>query len=77
MTSRTTEAFLRGSVATDGPHQLVVVYCREEALIAAGEKLTQLLAGLDQLPVPLCGDALVISDNGDLYGTVDDLIARS
>jgi hypothetical protein len=69
--------FLRGRVATDGAHQLVVVYCREEALVSAGEKLTQLLAGLEQLPVPLSGDALVVSDNADLYGTLDDLIARA
>ncbi|WP_344664305.1 hypothetical protein [Catenulispora yoronensis] len=69
--------FLRGRLArsVDG-FQLVVVYCRSEALIAAGRPLSQLLTGLRQLPVPLDQDALVISDNGDLYGTVEDLMVR-
>jgi hypothetical protein len=65
--------FLRGRVASLGEDQLVVVYCRPEALAAPGEKLTQLLRGIAALPVPLRPDALVVSDNGDLYGTVGDL----
>jgi hypothetical protein len=69
--------FLRGRVASQGKDQLVVVYCRPEALAAAGEKLTQLLIGLAQLPVPLQADALVVSDNGDIYGTVADLEQRA
>src|SRR5262249_50154645 len=44
--------FLRGRVASDGEHQLVVVYCREDALALPGPKVTQLLAGLGELPVP-------------------------
>ena len=69
--------FLRGRLArsTDG-FQLVVVYCRAEALAAPGHSLTQVLAGLRQIPLPLDDGALVISDNADLYGTVDDLRAR-
>jgi hypothetical protein len=55
---------------------LVVVYCREEALAVSGEKLTQLLQGLIQLPIRVRDDALVISDNGDLYGTVADVRER-
>src|SRR5689334_24013097 len=35
--------FLRGRVASLAGDQLIVVYCREEALAAAGEKLTQFL----------------------------------
>jgi hypothetical protein len=68
--------FLRGRVASDDEHQLVVVYCRSEALASSGPALTQLLTGLRALPVPLADGALVISDNGDLYGTVADLHAR-
>ncbi len=68
--------FLRGRVASDSDNQLVVVYCVPEALAAPGPKVTQLITALAQLPVPVAGDALVISDNGDLYGTVDDLILR-
>jgi hypothetical protein len=55
----------------------VVVYCQPDALVERGAKLTQLMTGLAQLPVPVAGDALVISDNGDIYGTVDDLVARN
>jgi hypothetical protein len=53
--------FLRGRVASEFENQLVVVYCLPEMLATSGTKLTQLLAGLDALPVPLAGDALVIS----------------
>ncbi len=45
--------FLRGRVASMGGDQLVVVYCRPEALAVAGPQLNQLLAGLSCLPVPL------------------------
>lgn len=70
--------FLRGRVArsVDG-FQLVVVYCRAAALAAAGASLDQLLLGLDRLPVPLDADALVVSDNADVYGTLDDLRVRA
>lgn len=69
--------FLRGRLArsVDG-WQLVVVYCRAEALATAGGPVNQLVSGLRQLPVPLEHDALVISDNGDVYGTVEDLLLR-
>ncbi len=69
--------FLRGRVATLGEFQLVVVYCRPESLAGPGEKLTQFVCGLSQLPVPLAADALVVSDNADLYGTVADLYERA
>jgi hypothetical protein len=64
--------FLRGRVASLFEEQLVVVYCREEALASPGEKLTQFIRGLAQIPVLLRLDALVISDNGDIYGTIAD-----
>lgn len=69
--------FLRGRVASLFEDQLIVVYCREEALAFPGEKLTQFLIGLAKLPVHVRDDALVISDNGDLFGTVDDVKARA
>lgn len=69
--------FLRGRVASSDDDQLVVVYCRPEALAADGPAVSQLLAGLRALPVPLADSALVISDNGDVYGTVADLYARA
>jgi hypothetical protein len=70
--------FLRGRVASDlDGYQLVVVYCRQEALAEAGSKLDQFLSGIRNLPVPLSPTALVISDNGDIYGTIDDLNARA
>ncbi len=72
--------FLRGRlVRSNDAHrrQLVVVYCRAEALAEAGHPLSQLIRGLGQLPLPLDRDALVISDNGDLYGTIQDIWLRS
>jgi hypothetical protein len=69
--------FLRGRVARSDEHQLVVVYCRPEALAAGGPAVKQLLAGLDQAPLPIDEEALVISDNSDIYGTVGDLRARA
>jgi len=69
--------FLRGRVASLGEDQLIVVYCRPEALAAPGDKLTQFLRGIEQIPVALREDALVISDNADLYGTLTDLWDRT
>lgn len=69
--------FLRGRVASFGSDQLVVVYCRPETLAAPGEKLDQFLTGISRLPIPLQDEALVVSDNADIYGTVADLIERA
>jgi hypothetical protein len=69
--------FLRGRVARNWEgDQLVVVYCRAEALAIDGAPLCQLLNGLAQLPIPLDREALVVSDNADIYGTVADLYLR-
>jgi hypothetical protein len=67
--------FLRGRVATLGTDQLVVVYCQEEVLAQPGARVDQFVRGIARLPVPLRLDALVISDNGDMYGTVEDLMS--
>jgi len=40
------------------------------------DRIGQFLDGISQLPVPLAADALVISDNGDIYGTIKDMEAR-
>ncbi|HYV36544.1 MAG TPA: hypothetical protein VE988_12605 [Gemmataceae bacterium] len=71
------DGFLRGRVASLAGEQLVVVYCRPETLAVRGEKLDQFLRGLARLPVPLRNEALVVSDNGDIYGTVADLFQRA
>lgn len=68
--------FLRGRVVTSRGKQLIVVYCRSDALAGAGPKLTQFLVGVRQIPVPVSDDAVVISDNADLYGTLADLQDR-
>lgn len=68
--------FLRGRVVTSRDRQLVVVYCRSEALAAPGPKLSQFLTGIRAIPVPIADDAVVISDNADIYGTVEDLEYR-
>lgn len=69
--------FLRGRVVRQGGKQLIVVYCREDALSTSTRSLRQFLIGLDQVPVPIEDAALVISDNGDIYGTVADLWERT
>jgi len=68
--------FLRGRVASNHGEQLIVVYCREEALAADPVKMEQFLEGVSRLPIPLQEGALVISDNGDIYGTIKDIEAR-
>jgi len=68
--------FLRGRVVTSNGRQLVVVYCRAEALASSGSSLSQFIRGIRQIPVPLSDAALVISDNADLYGTLADLAER-
>lgn len=67
---------IRGRIATVRGRQLVVVYCRPAALAAPGPTLTQFMRGLSTVPVPVAADALVISDNADLYGTLADLTNR-
>jgi hypothetical protein len=57
--------------------QLIAVYCRSDALATATPSLRQLLQGLDQVPMPIDDSALVVSDNGDIYGTVADLWERT
>jgi hypothetical protein len=69
--------FLRGRIARLDDYQVIVVYCRSEALAGGGPAITQLLAGLARLPSPIDDDALVISDNGDIYGTITDLAKRA
>jgi len=68
--------FLRGRVAQTIDGQFVAVYCRPEALAYDAAKIGQFLDGISQLPVPIADDALVISDNGDIYGTLRDMEAR-
>jgi hypothetical protein len=69
--------FLRGRVARRFDQQLIVVYCRPDHLAENKAAIRQLLAGLDHLPIPLDDEALIVSDNGDIYGTLLDLIERA
>ncbi|HVM61377.1 MAG TPA: hypothetical protein VMV72_10975 [Verrucomicrobiae bacterium] len=68
--------FLRGRVVRFNKQQLIVVYCRVEALAESESKIRQFARGLQQMPLPIDLDALVISDNADIFGTVADIIAR-
>lgn len=68
--------FIRGRVASNQGRPIIVVYCREDALLSDRDKIDQLSRGLDQLPIPLTRDTIVISDNGDLYGTLEDVEGR-
>ena len=67
--------FLRGRVVRLG-RQLIVVYCRPQALAAPGPALDQFIRGVEQVPIPIDADALVVSDNADLYGTISDIFQR-
>lgn len=69
--------FLRGRVASNCGPQIIVVYCREDALAYDKGKISQFVAGMMQLPIPVQENALVISDNADIYGTLTDLIDRT
>lgn len=69
--------FLRGRIASLFEDQLFVVYCRPEVLAESGQKLRQFLEGVAQVPVFVQEDALVVSDNGDIYGTLADLEERN
>jgi hypothetical protein len=68
--------FLRGRIATSIDGQIIVVYCRPEALASDSQKISQFLDGISQVPVPIAEEALVISDNGDIYGTRADMESR-
>ena len=68
--------FLRGRIASNYGPQLVVVYCRQNTLAKKGEKLEQFLCGISQVPLPLDDSALIISDNGDIYGMLSDLKSK-
>jgi hypothetical protein len=68
--------FLRGRVATSVNGQVIVVYCRPETLAYERARIGQFLDGIGQLPIPVAADALVISDNGDIFGTIKDMEAR-
>jgi len=68
--------FLRGRVATKDNKQLIVIYCRSESLATDAQKMKQLLTGISQFPLPLSDSALVVSDNGDMYGTLQDIEER-
>ena len=68
--------FLRGRVVRLDAHQLVVVYCRPEALAEPGPPIEQFVRGLEQMPIPIDDEALVISDNADIYGTIADIWQR-
>jgi len=69
--------FLRGRVVRLVENQLIVVYCAEEALSKRKEKVVQFVTGMAAMPIPLEDDALVISDNGDIYGSLEDVRRRA
>jgi hypothetical protein len=68
--------FLRGRLASNFGPQLIVVYCRENLLSDNTKQIEQFLIGVGQLPVPVSEATLVISDNGDIYGSIKDIRTR-
>ena len=55
---------------------MIVVYCRSDALADDRERIAQFARAMEQMPIPLDAKALVISDNGDIYGTLADVRDR-
>jgi hypothetical protein len=45
-------------------------------LVNGGAQIEQFVLGMEQMPIPIDDEALVISDNADVYGTVADLWKR-
>jgi hypothetical protein len=39
-------------------------------------RVEQFVRGLEQMPIPIDDEALVVSDNADIYGTVTDIWQR-
>lgn len=68
--------FLRGRLARQFEEQIIVIYCEPEALCNNTEKIKQFLIGIEQIPLPISDKTLVISDNGDMYGTISDIKKR-
>ena len=68
--------FLRGRLARQFEEQIIVIYCEPEALCNNTEKIKQFLIGIKQIPLPISDKTLVISDNGDMYGTISDIKKR-
>lgn len=68
--------FLRGRVVRLIARQLIVVYCLSDALAQSGAPVEQFITGLEQMPIPIDDEALVVSDNADIYGTVADIWQR-
>lgn len=66
----------RGFTLLNYGSQLIVVYCRPEALASDRGKVEQFLDSISQLPIPPAPDALVVSDNADFYGFIADIEAR-
>jgi len=68
--------FLRGRLARQFEEQILVIYCESEALANNPEKIEQFLDGIGEIPLPISVSTLVISDNGDIYGTLLDIEER-
>lgn len=69
--------FLRGRIARFFDDQIIVIYCEAPALAYQIDKIQQFLEGMKQAPVPIDETTLIVSDNGDIYGTLADLEERS
>ena len=68
--------FLRGRLARQFEEQIIVVYCDSEVLNSSIEKIEQFLKGISEIPLPINKNTLVISDNGDIYGSINDIEKR-
>lgn len=56
--------------------QLIIAYSELEGLAFPSPRLTQFVKAVQQISIPLAETAIVLSDQGDLYGTLADVKAR-
>lgn len=57
--------------------QLIVVYFQSELLGFPGSQTLRFVKGMQSIKSPYDYSALVISDQGDLYGTMEDVVQRA
>jgi hypothetical protein len=57
--------------------QLIVVYFQGELLGFRGSQTVRFVKGMQTIKAPYSDLALVISDEGDLYGTMEDIFERA
>jgi len=70
------ESFLLVQIISMIQGQLVIAFSQREELAFPGPRVVQLYRGIEQFSVQVYETALVISDEGDIFGLFADFVAR-